>query len=116
MSTPFESAAALRVERILATVDSIPRGRVSTYGRIAKEAGLGRAARQVGAVLRDLPKGREIPWHRVVNASGQISQRPGASCAKQRALLEAEGIEFSHSGRIDLARFVWPDLEPGAPR
>jgi len=110
MSAPFDSAANMRRERILATVDSIPKGRVSTYGRIAEETGLGRGARQVGAALRDLPRGRNVPWHRVVNAAGQISPRDGDSQARQRKLLEAEGIEFSATGRIDLARFVWPAL------
>lgn len=108
MNVPDQSAASMRRERILATVDSIPRGRVSTYGRIAEEAGLGRGARQVGAALRDLPPGREVPWHRVVNAAGRISERGGDSTARQRRLLEAEGVEFSPTGRIDLSRFVWP--------
>lgn len=98
----------MRYERILATVDSIPPGRVSTYGRIAAEAGLGRGAREVGRALRDLPSGRKIAWHRVVNAAGKISLGDPDSAQNQRLLLEAEGVEFSASGRIDLKRFGWP--------
>ena len=106
---PFTSHAELRRERILATVDSIPRGRVSTYGRIAAEAGLGRGARQVGAALRNLPSGRGVPWHRALNATGKSSVDAAAGVARQRALLEAEGVVFSASGRVDLKRFGWPD-------
>ena len=111
--SPFSSSAELRRERIFATVDSIPRGRVSTYGRIAAEAGLGRGARQVGAALRKLPRGRAVPWYRVLNAAGKSSVDAAAGVARQRALLEAEGVVFSPSGRVDLERFGWPDAVRG---
>ena len=98
-------AAETRRLRILATVDAIPRGRVSTYGRIAAEAGLGRAARLVGRTLRDLDA--PVPWHRVVGASGKLSLT-GDAAHEQRRRLESEGIEFRPSGTIDLKRFAWP--------
>src|SRR5215203_7264192 len=81
------------LQRIYATVDSIPRGRVATYGQVAREADLPRRARFVGRALRTLPKGSSLPWHRVVNASGKISVR-GASAVEQRRRLKREGIRF----------------------
>ena len=96
------------LQRILATVDSIPRGRVATYGQVAEEAGLPRRARLVGRTLRELPPRTKLPWHRVVNASGRISARgDGSSGALQRRRLEREGVVFDPSGRIDLRRFRW---------
>jgi methylated-DNA-protein-cysteine methyltransferase related protein len=94
--------------RIYATVDSIPEGRVSTYGRIAEEAGIARGARQVDAALRDLPGDRKIPWHRVINAAGKISHGSPAQAALQRRLLEREGVTMSEAGKVDLASYVWP--------
>jgi methylated-DNA-protein-cysteine methyltransferase-like protein len=94
-----------RHARILAVVDSIPRGRVATYGQIAREAGLPRHARLVGRVLAGLADGTSLAWHRVVNSAGRISLRPGA--ARQRRRLVREGVRFSAAGRIDLARYRW---------
>ena len=94
-------------QRFFALVDSIPRGRVATYGQIAREAGLPRHARHVGHALRDLPPGSRLPWHRVLNAKGEISPRPSGGFTKQRRLLEAEGVQLDERGRVDLARFGW---------
>ncbi|MFL5530117.1 MAG: MGMT family protein [Gemmatimonadaceae bacterium] len=93
-------------ERILNVVARIPRGRIATYGQIARIAGLPRQARLVGYALHALPTGTRIPWQRVVNAQGAISVG-GASGARQRKLLEAEGVRFDARGRIDLDRFQW---------
>ena len=95
-------------ERIYAAVRRIPRGRVATYGGIAELAGLEGHARQVGYALHDLPAGSDMPWHRVINAKGEISPRTrGDSHELQRMLLEAEGVELDLAGRIDLKRFRW---------
>jgi len=84
-------------------VRRIPRGRVSTYGVVAALAGLEGHARQVGYALHDLPPRSGVPWHRVINAKGEISARSsGDSHELQRMLLEAEGIEFDLVGRVDL--------------
>ena len=84
----------------------IPRGRVATYGDVAEAAGLEGHARQVGYALHDLPSGSNVPWHRVINAKGEISVRSaGDSHELQRLLLEAEGVEFNLAGRVDLKRF-----------
>jgi len=89
-------------------VRRIPRGRVATYGGIAELAGLEGHARQVGYALHDLPAGSDMPWHRVINAKGEISPRTrGDSHELQRMLLEAEGVELDLAGRIDLKRFRW---------
>lgn len=95
--------------RIHAVVARIPRGRVSSYGRIAKLAG-GCGARQVGYALSALSEGSDIPWQRVVNSEGGISRRSGSDSHRlQRWMLEDEGIHFGPDGRIDLGRFGWPE-------
>jgi len=109
--------AATTYKRIYAEVRRIPRGRVSTYGQIAERAGLEGHARQVGYALHALPSGSGVPWHRVVNARGEISARPGSDWGElQRRLLEAEGIEFDRSGRLDLRRFGWKSRMQNAER
>ena len=94
--------------RIYATVARVPRGRVATYGQIAALAGLPRRARLVGYALRVLPEGSDIPWHRVVNAKGQVSLRGDGLGHEelQVHLLRREGVRFV-GGVIQLARFQW---------
>jgi len=94
--------------RIYEAVRRIPVGKVATYGQVATLAGARGHARQVGYALHDLPDGAEVPWHRVINARGEISVRssPGAD-VDQKSLLEAEGVEFDAHGKIDLSRFRW---------
>jgi methylated-DNA-protein-cysteine methyltransferase-like protein len=104
-SQPAGNANATR-KAIYAAVRRIPRGRVATYGDVAAAAGLEGHARQVGYALHDLPSGSNVPWHRVINAKGEISVRSaGDSHELQRLLLEAEGVEFDLAGRVDLKRF-----------
>jgi methylated-DNA-protein-cysteine methyltransferase-like protein len=93
-------------QRILATVDAIPRGKVATYGQVAREAGLAGRARLVGRVLRDLPTGSKLPWHRVINAAGKISVR-GTSEREQARRLRREAVRIDARGRIDLERHLW---------
>jgi methylated-DNA-protein-cysteine methyltransferase-like protein len=92
--------------RIHDLVSRIPRGRVATYGQMARLAGLAGHARLVGYALHALPAGTAVPWHRVVNAQGGISTPPGHD-ARQRRLLEYEGIHFDSRGRIPLDRYQW---------
>jgi len=93
-----------------AVVLRVPSGRVATYGSVAREAGFPGRARQVGYALAALPEGSDVPWHRIVNARGEVSPRSAALGYErlQRTLLEAEGVQFDDSGRIDLDRFGWP--------
>lgn len=94
--------------RIYAVVRRIPRGRVATYGQVAALAGLPGHARQVGYALHALPRGTRLPWHRVINAKGEVSRRrrPGDELS-QRLLLEREGVRFDARGRVALARLRW---------
>ena len=94
-------------DRIIAVVSRVPRGRVATYGQIARLSGFPRHARQVGTVLRNLPSGSSVPWHRIVNAAGKISCRSGEAQHLQRVLLEGEGIEFSDQERLKLSEHLW---------
>jgi methylated-DNA-protein-cysteine methyltransferase-like protein len=95
-------------QRIWMTVCAIPRGRIATYGDIAERAGLPGAARRVGAALRKLPRGSEVPWYRVVNASGRSSLPPGSGGEdRQRALLAAEGVLLGAGGVAVLRRYRW---------
>jgi methylated-DNA-protein-cysteine methyltransferase-like protein len=93
-------------EEIYRIVRRIPRGRVATYGLIARLAGIPRHARRVGYALAALHDD-SVPWHRVVNAQGKISLRSTAGYGEQRGLLEREGVKFDQDGSIDLARFQW---------
>jgi len=97
-----------RYELIWSAVREIPRGKVATYGQIAELADLEGHARQVGYALHNLPPRSSVPWHRVINAKGEISPRSaGDSHELQRMLLEAEGVEIDLRGRIDLKVFRW---------
>jgi len=94
-------------ERIWQVVHSIPRGRVTSYGRVAALAGLPRAARLVGRVLAQLPKDSKLPWHRVINASGRLTFAEGSAAWKrQHARLLDEGVIFRGS-RIDIKQCGW---------
>jgi methylated-DNA-protein-cysteine methyltransferase-like protein len=104
----LQCLAVNRYERIWSVVRRIPAGRVATYGQIAELAGLEGHARQVGYALHNLPDDNDVPWHRVVNARGEVSPRSGGDSHElQRLLLEGEGVEFDLRGRLDLTRFRW---------
>ena len=92
----------------------IPPGKVSSYGQIASMIApvapnhRRLAARWVGTAMRKTPFDSGVPWQRVINSAGGISFPVGSAKAqKQRGLLEAEGILFDQSGKVDLARFGW---------
>jgi methylated-DNA-protein-cysteine methyltransferase-like protein len=99
-------------ERIYAVVYHIPPGQVATYGQIARIVGRC-TARAVGYAMAALPCDTDVPWHRVINSQGKISpRRSGEGSARQRQLLEGEGIHFDQQGRVDLNVVGWasPDL------
>jgi len=93
-------------ETIYAQVRRIPVGRVATYGQIADLAGRPKHARQVGYALHNLPSDTDVPWHRVINARGEISLRSVDGKIIQQVLLEEEGVTFV-DGRIRLKDFRW---------
>jgi methylated-DNA-protein-cysteine methyltransferase-like protein len=116
--------------QVYAVVNSIPAGRVMTYGQVAAlippPPGVDLRgyehvkARWVGYAMAECPE--DIPWQRVVNSRGRISLRGGEGPEVQRLLLTDEGVVFDDAGQIDLARFAWepepewyashPDLLP----
>jgi methylated-DNA-protein-cysteine methyltransferase-like protein len=106
MSAPTDH----RRQRILATIDSIPRGRVATYGGVALEAGLPRYARYVARVLGELPAGHDLPWFRVIGAGGRL-RTSGASARLQARLLRGEGVAL-RAGKVDLDAYGWPTSAP----
>jgi methylated-DNA-protein-cysteine methyltransferase related protein len=86
-------------------VKQIPRGRVITYGALARALRLPGGARTAGRAMAATPSGKGIPWHRVVGARGELLIRePYASL--QRKLLESEGVKLLES-RVDLKLHVW---------
>ncbi len=109
MNLPNQEAYYEEVWRVVRTV---PSGKVVTYGQVAKmipspdnvsvEEYKVYGARWVGNAMRDCPA--DVPWQRVINSQGKISNRPGSG--RQRHLLEAEGILF-YKDKIDLKRYQW---------
>jgi len=99
--------------RVHAWVAKIPRGKVATYGQLSELIDGRLSPVGVGWALR--AGGAELPWHRVVNASGGLStetETPG----RQRALLVAEGVRFGPDGKIDLLRHQWRPRAQRRPR
>lgn len=91
-------------------VRQIPKGQVATYGQVAELAGLYGKPRLVGyALYRVDMRLSDIPWHRVINAKGEISHSPlrHGTDSLQRLLLEQEGIKFSPEGKINLREYQW---------
>ncbi len=102
-------------DQVLAIVASIPPGKVMTYGQIAllippppdvpPEVYVKMSPRWVGSVMAHAPD--NVPWQRVINSQGKISERPGMGPLAQRQLLEREGVVFDDRGRVNLAKYQW---------
>lgn len=86
-------------------VKTIPRGRVATYGQVARVVKLPGGARAAGRAMAQCPSGRGIPWHRVLGAGGRILIREPVA-QLQRQLLESEGVLFIER-RVDLRSHAW---------
>jgi methylated-DNA-protein-cysteine methyltransferase-like protein len=101
-----------RLARIYETIRDIPHGCVASYGQVAAIAGIPRGARQVGWALKNLPRGEDVPWHRVITASGKIAFAAGSmQFEKQAKLLAQEDIAVV-AGRVDMPRYRWePQLD-----
>ena len=94
-------------EKIWQIVHQIPKGRVASYGQVAKLAGLPGYARYVGTTMKKLPKDSKLPWHRVANAAGKLSfPLNSTEYQLQKSRLEAEGVIFTN-GRFSLAKSGW---------
>lgn len=94
-------------QKIWQVVLSIPKGKVASYGQVAKMAGLGRQARYIGCALGKLPAGHQIPWYRVLRSNGQIAFPEGSEqFEKQKTKLEQEGVKVER-GRVKLNVHQW---------
>ncbi|WP_078549110.1 MGMT family protein [Litchfieldia alkalitelluris] len=100
--TPF-------TEKVIDIIQGIPKGRVMTYGQVARLAGSPRAARQVVRVLHSMSRKYNLPWHRVINAKGQIAMKDDASFNEQKMNLEIEGVDIGAYGEIDLIKYQWKE-------
>ena len=85
-------------------VREIPKGEVASYGMVASLIS-GATARIVGYAMAGTPEGQNIPWQRVINAAGKISDRDGAD--RHRKCLEGDGIIFTKSGKVTWATYRW---------
>ncbi|GGN52279.1 MULTISPECIES: MGMT family protein [Oceanobacillus] len=92
-------------EKVIQIIKDIPEGKVMTYGQVAKLAGNPRAARQVARILHTMSRKHHLPWHRVINAKGQIAMKDEGKFNEQRLSLEAEGIEVNNAGKVDLMKY-----------
>lgn len=97
-------------EEAVKIIKGIPSGRVMTYGQIARLAGSPRGARQVVRILHSMSKKHQLPWHRVINAKGEIGLREEEGVFIQRVALEEEGITFSKDNKVSLKTYQFhPD-------
>ena len=95
-------------QQVYSLVSLVPYGRVASYGQIASLLGQPRAARTVGWALHGLPEGSSVPWHRIINNQGRITNSNREdSIQQQRSLLEAEGVVFGPDGRADMSQYRW---------
>ncbi|EKN66517.1 methylated-DNA-(protein)-cysteine S-methyltransferase [Neobacillus bataviensis LMG 21833] len=102
--TPFTAA-------VIEIIQNIPEGKVMTYGQIAGLAGSPRAARQVVRILHSMSRKHHLPWHRVINAKGQIAIQEDDSYNEQWMSLEAEGVQIGLNGVIDLGIYRWNPIK-----
>jgi methylated-DNA-protein-cysteine methyltransferase related protein len=93
-------------EEIIEIIKSIPRGKVATYGQIARLAGYPNGARQVVRILHTCSEKYDLPWHRVINIKGEIALSIYNGADEQKALLENEGITFLNEYKVDMQRHL----------
>lgn len=105
MMTPF-------TQNVIAIIQSIPEGKVMTYGQIARLAGSPRGARQVVRILHSMSRKHRLPWHRVINAKGELPALDDESSEIQAFQLMAEGVEVTKDRYINLERYQYhPDQQ-----
>lgn len=93
-------------ERVVQIIQSIPAGKVMTYGQIAALAGNRRGARQVARILHSMSKKHQLPWHRVINAKGEIVISDTEGALTQKELLLQEGVlVFGNKIRLEDYRY-----------
>ena len=94
-------------QNVIHIIKSIPKGKVLTYGFIAKLAGNPRAARQVSWVLHSSSRKYHLPWHRVISSNGKLSMKSIEYKKYHKKLLELEGIKFLDNFKINLEKYLW---------
>jgi methylated-DNA-protein-cysteine methyltransferase related protein len=100
-------------ERAITIIKNIPRGKVMTYGQIAKHAGSQKGARQVVRILHSMSKKQQLPWHRVINSKGEIGFQDEEQFNLQKNSLESEGVFLNNRGKIDLEYYQYhPEVPP----
>ena len=114
------AAMATLAARVYGLVRACPSGRVTTYGGLAKAVGLPASggARLIGWVMNEAPRWANVPTQRVINSKGELTGSWAfGQKGKMRSLLEAEGVVFNETGRVDMKRFGWDparDLDEAA--
>ncbi len=102
-------------EKVVQIIRNIPPGKVMTYGQIAKLAGNPRGARQVVRILHSLSQTYGLPWHRVINAKGEVAIHDEEQSNEQISALKQEGVEFDRQNKVDLLRYrydhEWNDID-----
>jgi methylated-DNA-protein-cysteine methyltransferase-like protein len=94
-------------QKVIKLIKSIPRGKVATYGLIAKLAGNPLGSRAVGRLLHSSTKKHKLPWQQVIKSGGKLSfAELSDACIRQKELLEMEGIVFTN-GHVDLKKYLW---------
>jgi methylated-DNA-protein-cysteine methyltransferase related protein len=86
--------------RVHALVRKVPAGKVTTYGDLAAALGSRSVARHVGFALAALPRGSDVPWHRVVDGRGALTRAGTPAARKQRALLRGDGVAVGQNGVV----------------
>ncbi|AZZ36429.1 DNA methyltransferase [Bdellovibrio sp. qaytius] len=100
-NTPFSKA-------VIKMVAKIPKGKIATYGQIAKISGNAGGSRGVAWILHACSKKYKLPWQRVINSQGKISfDKSTKEYKNQKNLLIKEGIQFSDTGTVNLKTFQW---------
>ncbi|WP_156488470.1 MGMT family protein [Fictibacillus phosphorivorans] len=98
-------------ENVITIIKEIPRGKVMSYGQIARSAGNPRSARQVVRILHSMSRKYNLPWHRVVNVKGEIPMEDEEFFISQKSLLEQEGIQFKGKNKINMEFYRYQPIE-----
>lgn len=91
--------------RVIQAILAVPKGKVSCYRDIARVAGMPNGARQVVRVLHSMSEKHNLPWHRIIRADGLIALADFQGGDLQVQLLQAEGVEVSKTGRVDMEKY-----------
>ncbi|MBM6615725.1 MGMT family protein [Desemzia sp. RIT804] len=92
-------------ERVVRIIQSVPAGKVMTYGQIAALAGNPRGARQVVRILHSMSQKYDLPWHRIINAKGEIAIKDDEGSFTQKDRLISEGIVLTEAGKVNLIHY-----------